>query len=186
MGNRKSVKENLTIKIEPLTGGDVKLLRQTAIDAYLDHFKYLWFDEGQWYIEKVYNQDVLKNELLDGNNQFFLAWNEEEPVGFLKIKLDQPLAAAPGKNALELEKIYLRHSARGLGIGKEFMELAFTKATELGKDIVWLKAMDSSLDSISFYKRNGFAQCGNYRLDFDMMIPKYRGMVILQKSITPF
>jgi len=172
------------INSEPLTAGDTHLLRQIAIDSYNDHFQFLWFDNGDWYINKVYNENILKSELLDTNNQFFIAYCGDVPIGFMKIKLDRALAGAAGKNAMELEKIYVRASVKGLGIGKKFMELAIQKATELKKDILWLRAMDSSLDSIAFYQKNGFMPCGQDRLDYDMMKPEYRGMIVFRKEFS--
>lgn len=183
--NQLLVIENIYIKKEPLTINDISLLRQIAIDSYNDYFQFLWFDMGEWYINKVYNRNKLKAELRDTNNEFFIAYNGEEPVGFMKIKLSQPLAGSVWKNAMELEKIYVRASVRGQGIGKKFMEWAIQKAVEWRKEILWLRAMDSSLDSIHFYQKNGFAICGKDRLDYEMMKPEYQGMVIMQKNIEP-
>jgi hypothetical protein len=60
------------------------------------------------------------------------------------------------------------------------------RAIDLRKDIVFLKAMDSSNDAIKFYKSLGYAVCGDLQLPmptFALMKQEYRGMLILKKDV---
>jgi len=43
--------------------------------------------------------------------------------------------------------------------------------------------MDSS-DALHFYSRMGFEEVGEYRLDYEIMKPEFRGMKILMKRLT--
>lgn len=63
------------------------------------------------------------------------------------------------------------------------MQNAFEKAKTLKKKIVFLKAMDSSTDSIHFYRKLGFEVCDTLQLTYPLMKEEYRGMVIMKKVI---
>ena len=168
------------IIIEKLDVKDVSLLRETALQAYADHYLHLWHDEGKWYMEKFFSVEKLTAELNDANAVFYLALYNNSPAGFLKLNIHAPLE--DDKNALELERIYLKKNCEGKGIGKKLVEITFTVAKENNKDVVWLKAMDSSLGPISFYEKMGFEICGTFRLQHATMKEELRGMVIMKKN----
>jgi ribosomal protein S18 acetylase RimI-like enzyme len=173
------------IKIERLEVSDAALLSKVALEAYADHYLHLWYDGGQWYMDKYFSKERLTDELADANSQFHLAYYNNEPVGFLKLNINAPLESEAGKDALELERIYLIADVAGKGIGRKLAELTFTIAREKNKDIVWLKAMDTSDGSIAFYKRIGFEITGTHMLKHPLMKEELRGMVIMTKILKP-
>ena len=176
--------ENRTqVNILPAGPDQLQLLRETAISAYLDHFRYLWFDEGKWYIDQVYSENKLLEEMKAGNNFFWLAYLQNKPIGFLQLRIDRAIPKPGEDSGLVLEKIYLRNTARALGIGKKFIQLASLQAKLNQKSFISLKAMDSSHDSIEFYKKMQFEISGSERLNYELMKPEYRGMVTMKKWI---
>jgi len=176
--------ENLSkIIIRQITVNEVDMLSHTATRAYLDHFKYLWPDEGAWYVDHSFSTDVLKTEMTDTNNLFFISFYGEEPVGFLKLKINLPTTHNINDGGMELERIYICKSATGKGIGKQFMQLAIDIARQNRKAVIYLKAMDSSLDSIAFYQKSGFEIYGNYILDYPLLKKEYCGMVLMKMNV---
>ncbi|MDQ6812171.1 MAG: GNAT family N-acetyltransferase [Bacteroidota bacterium] len=163
---------------------DVHLLREVALKAYADHYLDLWYDDGQWYMNKYFSIEKLSEELSDENSRFFIAFIDEQPVGFLKLNINAPLESFKEKNALELERIYLNKEVTGKRIGKELVELSFKISKENNKDIVWLKAMDTSEGPIAFYKKMGFKIIGTHQLKHALMKEDVRGMVVMIKEIT--
>ncbi|MBI1782128.1 MAG: GNAT family N-acetyltransferase [Sphingobacteriales bacterium] len=172
-----------TIQIKPITKADAALLSEVAVKAYCDHYLHLWYDGGKWYLNRCFTEEVLSSELADTNNLFFITYLNNEAVGFLKIKIDSLLDSEPDKNAIELERIYLTKTASGKGIGKKLVELSFSIAKEYNKQLIWLKAMDTSTGPIAFYQQMGFELCGTYHLDFEQMKEELRGMVIMKKEL---
>jgi ribosomal protein S18 acetylase RimI-like enzyme len=85
---------------------------------------------------------------------------------------------------MELERIYLNKEATGKGIGKRLVDLTLETAQENNKDLVWLKAMDTSDEPIAFYEKMGFSIKGTHCLKHRLMKEELRGMVILTKEIT--
>lgn len=172
------------ISFKKLHAEDAGLLSEVALKAYADHYLHLWYDGGKWYMHKCFTEQQMLAELGDPNTAFYLALYSEAPVGFLKLNIDAPLEGEENKNALELERIYLNKEATGKGIGKELVQLTVEVARENNKEIVWLKAMDSSAESISFYKKMGFEIKGTYTLPHQLMKEELRGMVIMKKKLS--
>ena len=170
------------IEVRKLEAKDAALLSQVAIKAYSDHYLHLWYDGGKWYINKCFTVEALTAELNDTNAAFYLALYDSAPVGFLKLNIDAPLHEKD-KNALELERIYLNKEATGKGIGSLLMRLTIKIAQENNKELVWLKAMDTSGDSIAFYEKTGFTITGTYTLPYPLMKEELRGMMIMEKVL---
>lgn len=171
------------ITIRKIDSTDAALLASTALKAYCDHYLHLWFDNGEWYIKKSFTNEVLQSELDDTNNLFYIAYDGDVPAGFLKLKINAVLETDNTKNGLELERIYLTKAASRKGIGKQLMELSLSIARQYQKEIIWLKAMDSSIGPIAFYRQMGFELCGITHLSFEQMKEEYRGMVIMKKEL---
>jgi GNAT superfamily N-acetyltransferase len=112
----------------------------------------------------------------------FISEGKKDTVGFLKLNIDQPLKDYEQYNCIELERIYLVKSATGKGFGRSVVEFCFDYARTLNKEIIWLKAMDSS-DAVCFYEKLGFERCGTFFLDFEQMKIEFRGMVIMMKRL---
>ncbi len=186
------------MRIFKLTIDDAEWLSVVAKKAYFDHYRHLWYDYGEWYAEKCFNIEQLKQELSDENALFFGVEDGAEPLGFLKINVDYPLSkehcqsdylellsfeTSEIENALELERIYLTKQGQGRNIGKRLVEWTFDIARLRRKDIVWLKAMDTSTNAIGFYEKMGFETCATLQLNFEVMKPEMRGMVAMRFNV---
>lgn len=176
------------ITIKKATPNDSTVIAELAIDIYKENYLHLWHSGGaQWYMyEYAYSEEKLKMELDDSNVEYYIANENGSSIGYMKLVLTSTLSGYESMNTMEVERIYLFEKVKGRGIGKKLMELAQFKAQELFKDIVFLKAMDTSIDAIEFYKKMGYKICGSITLPlpvFSLMKKEYRGMVILMKKI---
>ena len=179
--NETVLKNRITIK--KLSAADASILSTVALKAYSDHYLHLWYDGGQWYMNKFFSPQQLQTELQDPNAAFYLACHNGVPAGFLKLNINTSYPGEYDNNALELERIYLNKEATGKGIGKALAELTFAIAKENNRKLVWLKAMDTSHESIAFYKKMGFEITGRYTLPHEKMKEALRGMVIMTKFL---
>jgi diamine N-acetyltransferase len=185
-------------RIFKLTIDDAQWLSIIAKRAYFDHYRHLWFDNGEWYAEYCFNLEQLQSELSNENALFFGVEDATEALGFMKLNVDYPLSKTHCQsqylelftfetpeieNALELERIYLTKTGQGRGIGKKLFQLAFDIAHAHGKEVVWLKAMDTSLNAIGFYEKMGFETCATLRLNFDVMKVEMRGMIAMKFNV---
>ena len=161
-------------------------LTELARSIYREYYLHLWNPGGaDWYMfEYAYNRSKLEMELADPNNLHYIVYNnEQEPMGYLKIRINAVLEGSENKNCLEIERIYLHKAIAGKGIGKHFLLFSEDIAKLHHKNLIFLKAMDSCTEVIGFYQKLGYAIYGKLTLPFEQMKEEYRGMVILQKEI---
>ena len=167
---------------------DAGKLSALSKDIYKEHYLHLWNEGGAgWYMnEYAYAENVMRKELDDENIMYCIAYKNEQALGYLKIKINETLQGFEQSNALEVERIYIYKEVTGKGLGKQLMNYVFDIARQHKKDLVFLKAMDSSNAAIAFYKSIGFEICGSFQLPmptFERMKEEYRGMVVLKKDI---
>lgn len=168
--------------IERCTTKDIPLLIEVATQSYLEHYTYLWHDNGDFYINRSFNAGQLEAEMADTNARFYLLYEDQEAVGFMKLNIDKAIGYYIAEKALELERIYILKKASGRGLGRKAVEFVVEMAKESGKSIVWLKSMDSS-KAIDFYQQQGFVITGENWLDFAPMKDEYRRILTLEKEI---
>lgn len=161
-------------------------LSALAKAIYVEHYLHLWYPGGaEWYMnEQAYPAEKLQAELADPNNLHYIVYDEQQaPQGYLKLRIKATLSGQEEKDCLEIERIYLHKAATGKGAGRQLMEWSETVAIQHHKDIIFLKAMNTSQDAIGFYQRMGYRVCGKLVLPFTQMKEVYRGMVIMQKTL---
>lgn len=167
---------------------DAPSLTILAREIYKEHYLHLWHPGGaEWYMQEyAYALEKIQNELLDTHVEYYLAFENDVPAGYMKLVLDAPLPGNETKNGLEVERIYFFKNAMGKGTGRQLMQLAMEKAKAMNKDFIFLKAMDSSRDAIGFYQKLGYTICGTLKLPFpafSLMKEEYRGMLVLKMDL---
>ena len=168
------------VSIREVKAEDAERLSEVATRAYLQHFQHLWEDDGAAYSQRSFNVDELTAQLNDPGNRYYMAFVGSEPVGFLKVRPDRSLPVLNLADAYEIERIYLVREAKGKKIGKAMVQLAVDQAREMGKDVVWLKVMDSNQNTIGFYESCGFAITATETLDLPLLKPELAGMFVMK------
>lgn len=157
-------------------------LEKIAKQAYNDHYLYLWNDGGIDYVHKNFDAKILEEELKDANALFYLIYNKEQLVGFLKLNKNQALEHDSAEDSLELERIYLIKSVTGLGLGTKIVAFVIQLAQTMNKKMIWLKSMESSR-SVSFYQQQGFEIVGSHYLNYQPMKEEYRTILVMKKML---
>jgi diamine N-acetyltransferase len=89
----------------------------------MEHYRYLWLDNGINYIKTNFNTDKISEEISDPNSHFFLISDGQQPVGLIKLNLGCKTSNFSEDLALELERIYLIKDSSGKGLGKKQLTL---------------------------------------------------------------
>lgn len=173
------------IIIEQVNANKAVELSDLAKKIYQQYYLYLWHEGGaEWYMnEYAYPVGKLFNELLNPNNLHFIAYHHQTAVGYMKISLNP---ATTNTNDAELERIYIDEIYAGKGLGKRFIHLAIAESIKYQKQNIFLKAMDSAIDAITFYKKMGFEYAASFQLPmpvFHLMKEEFRGMIVLNKPL---
>ena len=115
------------------------------------------------YIEDNFRDDIQARDLADSSVCIFIAEQQGcGAVGYAKLQRGDTPACVPGNAAIEIVRIYVRASAIGLGLGALLMNACLDRARELGADVVWLGVWERNTRAIDFYRRFGFAECGDH------------------------
>ena len=110
---------------------------ENEIDVYLRHQK---FDEQIREVLTHYNPP--KGECL-------LAVNDGHPVGVLMLK-------DLGDGVCEMNRMFVRESARGIGVGRALVENLKRCARDMGFETMTLSALPRHHEALSLYRSCGF------------------------------
>lgn len=173
---------------EELTLGRIKkqdhqIVRTLMSKVYPPPYLHIWEDDASWYLELVYNQVNFEKEIEEPDTYYYFINYNQGSIGVLRVCHNAPLIDYPDKKATKLHRIYIDQSIHGKGIGKILLQWVEDQCRKRGDDILWLEAMDTQQQALKFYESNGFDICGSMRLDFDIMLPEYRGMHRLFKEM---
>ncbi len=117
---------------------DIPLIQHLGRETYAPYYPHIWHPGGiDWYLDRCFNETILKQELSDPNYAYFAPRDEQgQVVGLLKLVLEKPVPGNLENNALYLEKIYLMPAFFGKGAGQVLIQFTLKKAQELNRKAV--------------------------------------------------
>ncbi len=107
------------------------------------------------YIKKAYAIDVIEHNLINPNIAYYLCYDDEQVIGYIKLIHDATYKGLSEK-CIELEKIYILGSYFGSGAGKLLMQKAIQHSRENGFESLFLGVWQENERAINFYKKVGF------------------------------
>jgi ribosomal protein S18 acetylase RimI-like enzyme len=114
------------------------------------------------FMNEQFTREALMKEVGTEGTIFFLAYDDEKPVGYVKMKEDGALPELGNKNAIEIVRIYAITGSIGKGIGKVLMQQCIDVALERKKEVIWLGVWEKNQRAIDFYTRWGFEKFGTH------------------------
>jgi len=112
----------------------------------------------QKYLEESFNTEKIKSELNNIDSQFFIAWEEDNPIGYLKVNSGKSQTELQDETSLEIERIYVKSSHHGKKVGQLLYDKALEIAKQLSKTYLWLGVWEENERALNFYKKNGFVE----------------------------
>lgn len=108
------------------------------------------------YLEESFHTEKVRSELLNPDSHFFLAMEEQTPIGYLKLNTGLAQTDIRDDAAIEIERIYVKSDFHGKKVGQLLYEKALEIAQELNKAYIWLGVWEENPKAIRFYEKNGF------------------------------
>lgn len=115
------------------------------------------------YLEKNYNDDVIREELADPNNIYHIIQYNGKPVGFSKIILNAMHEGIEAENVTMLDRIYLLKEFYGLKLGLELLNFNIGVAKKNKQSGIWLYTWIGNKRAIDFYRKAGFTIIGSHK-----------------------
>jgi ribosomal protein S18 acetylase RimI-like enzyme len=142
---------------EPLAA----LAERTVRDTFADHNS---IDDIEAYVRDSFSLDRVRAELADDANTFLLAFmdGDEKLDGYAKLRTGTTDPSVTGRDAVELQRLYVDRSVTGKAVGAALMGASLDAARSAGHQTLWLGVWERNTRAISFYERWQFETVGDH------------------------
>jgi len=138
---------------------DLEILQNIGIQTFTETFAEDNTEEAmKKYLEESFNTEKIKSELNNPDSFFYIAWEEDNPVGYLKVNSGKAQTELQDETSLEIERIYVKKSHHGKKVGQLLYNQALETARHLNKSYLWLGVWEENLRALNFYRKNGFVE----------------------------
>ncbi|WP_276835806.1 GNAT family N-acetyltransferase, partial [Chryseobacterium cucumeris] len=135
-----------SIIINKASAEDVEIVQSLGIQTFSETFAEDNTEEAmKKYLEESFNTEKIKSELNNPDSFFYIAWEEDNPVGYLKVNSGEAQTELQDDTALEIERIYVKKSHHGKKVGQLLYNQALETAEQLGKSYLWLGVWEKNL-----------------------------------------
>ena len=153
----------MVVQITPATARDIPLLTSLGRVTFEQTFaRDNTVSDMQQYLMENFNEERITEEMADPTSSFFIAYVDEEPAGYTKVKANRIPPGVSSTPALEIERIYARQEFLGKKIGKALMEYCLEFARNNRYEMVWLGVWEKNQRAIHFYEKWGFSVFGSH------------------------
>ncbi|WP_156309451.1 GNAT family N-acetyltransferase [Sphingobacterium endophyticum] len=147
------------IDIKVASIDDLLIIQKIGRETFLETFESEnESDNIHEYLEERFSETQVHNELKNLESIFYIAWDQEDPIGYLKLNIGAAQTEFKMDDHIEIERIYVYASHHGKQVG----QLLFFKALEIAKNLrvptIWLGVWEENARAINFYKKNGFEE----------------------------
>lgn len=108
------------------------------------------------YLTENFSHEKLNVEISNPESQFFVAWDDDTAVGYLKVNTGSAQTEQQDKSSLEIERIYVKNSYHGKKVGQMLFEKSLEVAQVQKTTYIWLGVWEKNSKAIRFYEKNGF------------------------------
>lgn len=145
------------------THKDIDALREFSYRTFFETFAHMnTSDDMQTYLNKAFEIEKLRAELLDVNSSFYFLYCDEKLAGYLKLNEASAQTDINERTSLEIERIYVSKDFQGKGLGCYLMDRAISIANLRKKAYIWLGVWEKNEKALRFYKKNGFYKIGTH------------------------
>ena len=145
----------ITIRIA--TAKDRELIADLSRKTFYDSFVAFNTKENMdKFMNEQFTKDTLMKEVRADNNIFLLAYNENVPVGYVRLRENNIPPKLGTNRAIEIARIYAVQDSIGKGVGTAMMRKCIDIALEKNYHTIWLGVWEHNQRAIDFYTRWGF------------------------------
>jgi ribosomal protein S18 acetylase RimI-like enzyme len=115
------------------------------------------------YLDQNFSDSKLTGELSNPDSHFFIAWDGEVAIGYLKLNTGKAQSELQDAGSIEIERIYVKQAYHGKKVGQLLYEKALEIARQMNKEVIWLGVWEENPKAIRFYEKNGFTAFGTHQ-----------------------
>ncbi len=144
------------MEIRPVQYNQAEILAPFARALFYDAYKDSTDGEDMGvYLDNAFNLSKVQKEISNPKIQYFFACQNDELIGYLKLRWDRNDEKLEDFNPIELQRIYLKREYWGKQLGSELLNFSFNYAIESGFDCLWLLIYRENKKAMRFYQKHG-------------------------------
>jgi len=151
----------MTIAYRDAVAADGPALRELFAESFIETFGHLYRPTDLQKFLEGNSPEKWAANLSDPEIAIRVAEDSDEILGFVELA-PKKLPYDTQAPALELRRLYLKHSAHGRGIADELMRWALREAAARGAQELILSVFVDNHRARRFYERYGFEVVGKY------------------------
>lgn len=153
----------MSIIIRSAIPDDAELIADLSRKTFYDTFaQYNTKENMDKYMNEQFAREMLINEVENGNGYFFIAFDMERPVGYVRMHDGDKYEAFGNKSSVEIVRIYADQPVIGKGVGSVMMKFCMEEAKRMNRAILWLGVWEKNDRAIAFYEKWGFEKFGEH------------------------
>lgn len=146
-----------SIIIKKASVADIPTLQQIGRQTFFETFAGSnTASDMQQYLDENFSEEKIHREITHPDSQFFIAWDNDAPIGYLKINTGKAQTELQDDQSMEIERIYVLSAYHGRKVGQLLYDKALEVAVALHKTAIWLGVWEENPRAIRFYEKNGF------------------------------
>jgi len=151
-----------TILIRKATEADFMIVAELGARTFYETWRPVNTEKDmQTYIAKAFDPQLIRKDLAnDVTNTFYIAYSDNKPVGYAKLRRDRTYDEFKESKPIELERIYVEKFFQDKHVGRALMDQCIKLANEEKYDWLWLGVNIDNAKAIAFYKKYGFTIFG--------------------------
>lgn len=147
----------LPLDIRPVQVEELDELRRLAQETFIAAFAaHNSAEDMDAYVSRHFSSAYFEQLYLTPGSSFFLAYEEEKAIAYLKLNIDDAQSEQSLTNSIEIERIYVHEAHQGKGYGQVLLDFAVNYGRQLQKTWIWLGVWEQNHGAIRFYERHGF------------------------------
>ena len=150
------------IRIRPARLEELGLLRKIAIETSVATFAAFNTRENMDSFLAAYDHAQLEKEWQEAGSVYYLAWDQDQAVGFGRLRLNNEVENYLGKNTIELQRLYVHPDHQGKSIGSQLMKQVLEYASKENNEWIWLGVWERNFKAQEFYVKWGFERFGEH------------------------
>lgn len=146
------------IRVKPAEKTDAVLIAEMSQRTFYDTFaKDNTKEDMDMFLQKQFTKEELIAEVEKGDGFFLLAYYNDIPCGYARLRLSKP-DSTYSDNVAEIARIYTEQGMIGKGVGAALMDHCIAFARDNAKEMIWLGVWEKNERAIAFYKKWGFVK----------------------------
>jgi len=147
------------------TGSDAQLIALLGRITFSQTFGHLFREPQDLlnYCNTVFSVMKIESSLSEANSVFWLAFVDQLPVGYAKLKCNETSPFVSTERVCQLQKIYVLKDFLSLGIGLNLQRRLLEKAASMKFETIWLSVLKGNERALKFYTKSDFKIVGSHR-----------------------